>query len=167
MNDTTVYVGLDVHKDTITAAYVGPERPKLVYEAGPCGFWLHRYLTAKGLDCRVTAPSLIPKKPGERVKTDRRDARNLALGLKNGGLTFVHVPTADQEQFRDVVRAWQQAKRDVTASRQRLKAFLLRHDVRYTGRASWSAAHRRWLAEVVLPTAPQQIVFLRARGYDE
>lgn len=188
MNDTTVYVGLDVHKDTITAACVGaePEAPvidlgtigtqqyaidrllkklagqkhlKLVYEAGPCGFWLHRYLTGKGLDCVVTAPSLIPKKPGVRIKTDRRDARNLALGLKNGGLTLVHVPTADQEQFRDVVRAWQQAKRDVKAARQRLKAFLLRHDVRYTGKANWSAAHRRWLSEIVLPTAPQQIVF--------
>lgn len=188
MNDTTVYVGLDVHKDTITAASVDttPEAPvvdlgtigtqhyavnrllkklagrgplKLVYEAGPCGFWLHRYLTTKGLDCVVTAPSLIPKKPGVRIKTDRRDARNLALGLKNGALSLIHVPTVDQEQFRDVVRAWQQAKRDVTASRQRLKAFLLRHDIRYTGRAGWSAAHRRWLAEVVLPTAAQQIVF--------
>lgn len=188
MNDTTVYVGLDVHKDTITAASVGVEpqaavvdlgtigtqhyaidrlvkklapqgRLKLVYEAGPCGFWLHRYLTGKGLECVVTAPSLIPKKPGVRIKTDRRDARNLALGLKNGGLSLVHVPSADQEQFRDVVRAWQQAKRDVTAARQRIKAFLLRHDIRYTGRAGWSAAHRRWLSEVVLPTATQQIVF--------
>ncbi len=134
MNDTTVYVGLDVHKDTITTASVGaePEAPvvdlgtigtqhyaidrllkkltpqgrlKLVYEAGPCGFWLHRYLTGKGLDCVVTAPSLIPKKPGVRIKTDRRDARNLALGLKSGGLTLIHVPTPEQEQFRDVVRA--------------------------------------------------------------
>lgn len=192
MNDTTVYVGLDVHKDTITTAWVGhepeapvvdfgtlgtqqyaidrmlkkiPGRPKLVYEAGPCGFWLYRYLTAKGLDCVVTAPSLIPKKPGVRIKTDRRDARNLALGLKNGGLTLIHVPTPEQEQFRDVVRAWQQAKRDVTASRQRLKAFLLRHDIRYTGRAGWSAAHRRWLSR-----AQQQLHIhykkLTARGKD-
>jgi transposase len=71
----------------------------------------------------------------------------------------VHVPTPEAEQFRDVVRAWQQTKRDVVAARQRLKSFLLRHDVRYTGRANWSAAHRRWLAEMVLPSTPQQIVF--------
>lgn len=71
----------------------------------------------------------------------------------------MHVPTPAQEQFGDVVRAWQQAKRDVTASRQRLKSFLLRHDIRYTGKANWSAAHRRWLAELVLPRTAQQIVF--------
>ncbi len=186
MNDTTVYAGLDVHDDTITTAWVDhepeapvvdfgtigtqqyaidrmlkkpPGRPKLVYEAGPCGFSLYRNLTAKGLDCVMTAPSLIPKKPGVRIKTDRRDARNLALGLKNGGLILIHVPTPEQEQFRDVVRAWQQAKRDVTASRQRLKAFLLRHDIRYTGRAGWSAAHRRRLSEIVLPTTAQEIEF--------
>jgi transposase len=188
MKDTTVFVGLDVHKDSITAACVdaahdapvidlgtvgtqqyavdrllkklsGRGRLKLVYEAGPCGFWLHRYLTDKGLDCVVAAPSLIPRKPGDRIKTDRRDARNLALALRAGTLSTVHVPTPDQEQFRDVVRAWQQTKRDVSGARQRLKSFLLRHDIRYTGTANWSAAHRRWLSEMVLPAAPQQIVF--------
>jgi transposase len=188
MNDTTVFVGLDVHKESITAACVdavhdapvidlgtvgtqqyaidrllqklsGRGRLKLVYAAGPCGFWLHRYLTDKRLDCVVAAPSLIPRKPGDRIKTDRRDARNLALALRAGTLSTVHVPTPDQEQFRDVVRAWQQTKRDVSAARQRLKSFLLRHDIRYTGTANWSAAHRRWLAEMVLPAAPQQIVF--------
>lgn len=187
-HDTTIFVGLDVHKDSITAACVGthPDEPvvdvgtigtqqyaidrmlkklsgrgrlRLVYEAGPCGFWLHRYLTGQGLDCVVAAPSLIPKRPGDRIKTDRRDARNLALALRAGTLSAVHVPTPDQEQFRDVVRAWQQDKRDVTAARQRLKSFLLRHDVRYTGKANWSAAHRRWLADVVLPGTAQQIVF--------
>jgi transposase len=131
---------------------------QFVYEAGPCGFWLSRYLTSKGRSCTVVAPSLIPKSPGDRVKTDRRDARNLALGLRAGVLSAVHVPTPEQEAFRDVVRAWQQAKRDITAARQRLKSFLLRNDIRYTGRASWSAAHRRWLSELVLPSAPQQIV---------
>ncbi len=187
-HDTTTFVGLDVHKESIAVACIGadPDEPvvdvgtigtqqyaidrllkklsgrgrlRLVYETGPCGFWLHRYLSGKGLVCVVAAPSLIPKKPGERIKTDRRDARNLALALRAGTLTAVHVPSPDQEQFRDVVRAWQQAKRDVTAARQRLKSFLLRHDIRYTGTANWSAAHRRWLAEMVLPSTAQQIVF--------
>ena len=183
-----VFVGLDVHKDSITAACVGMDsdapvvnlgtlgtqpyaidrllkkvsgrgRLRVVYEAGPCGFWLQRYLAGRGVDCQVAAPSLIPRKPGERIKTDRRDARKLALGLRAATLTPVHIPTPEQEQFRDVVRAWQQAKRDVTIARQRLKAFLLRHDIRYTGTANWSAAHRRWLSETVLPGAAQQIVF--------
>jgi transposase len=187
MNDTTVFVGLDVHKDSITAACVdalhdapiidlgtvgaqqyaidrllkklsGRGRLKLVYEAGPCGFWLHRYLTGKRLECVVAAPSLIPRKPGDRIKTDRCAARNLALALRAGTLSTVHVPSVDQEQFRDVVRAWQQTKRDVSDARQRLKSFLLCHDIRYTGRANWSAAHRRWLSEMVLPSSPQQIV---------
>lgn len=188
MNDSTVYVGLDVHKDSITAACIGAETNAqlldlgkigtqqyaidrllkklsgmgclhVVYEAGPCGFWLHRYLQGKGVDCVVAAPSLIPKKPGDRVKTDRLDARNLALALRAGTLSVVHVPTPEQEQFRDVVRAWQQAKRDITAARQRLKSFLLRNDIRYEGRAAWTEAHRRWLSEMVLPRPAQQIVF--------
>lgn len=187
-HDTTVFVGLDVHKDSITVACVGSHptdpviefgkigtqqyaidrmikklsgrgRLKFVYEAGPCGFWLKRYLHGKDQDCMVAAPSLIPKRPGERVKTDRRDARNLALSLRAGTLTAVHIPTPEQEAFRDVVRAWQQSKRDITAAKQRLKSFLLRNDIRYTGRATWNAAHRRWLSELVLPRVPQQIVF--------
>ena len=121
-NDSTVFVGLDVHKDSITVACVGsaPTDPvidigtigtqqyamdrlvrklagrgplQFVYEAGPCGFWLSRYLTSKGRSCTVVAPSLIPKSPGDRVKTDRRDARNLALGLRAGVLSAVHVST--------------------------------------------------------------------------
>lgn len=186
--DTTIFVGLDVHKDSITAAFVGscPDEPvvdagtigtqqyaidrlckklsgrgvlRVVYEAGPCGFWLQRYLARKGIDCLVAAPSLIPKKPGERIKTDRRDARNLALALRAGTLSFVHVPTPDQEQFRDVVRAWHQSKRDVTAARQRLKSFLLRQDIRYSGTANWSKAHRRWLSDLTLPSPAHYLVF--------
>jgi transposase len=187
-HDSTVYVGLDVHKDSITAAYVasdpaatavdlgtlgtqqyaidrlikklsgrGPLR--FVYEAGPCGFWLQRYLHSVGQECMVAAPSLIPRRPGVRIKTDRLDARNLALALRAGTLTAVHVPAPEEEAFRDVVRAWQQSKRDVTAAKQRLKGFLLRNDIRYEGRSSWSTAHRRWLARLVLPSAAQQIVF--------
>ncbi|MGH8279729.1 MAG: IS110 family transposase, partial [Gammaproteobacteria bacterium] len=124
-----------------------------------CGFWLQRYLASRGLDCQVAAPSLIPKKPGDRIKTDRRDARNLALALRAATLSGVHIPTPEQEQFRDVVRAWQQVKRDVTGARQRLKSFLLRNDIRYTGKANGSAAHRRWLAEMILPSPAQQSVF--------
>ena len=185
--DSTTYVGLDVHKDSITVACVGAAntdpvidvgtigtqqyaidrlikklgsqgRLQWVYEAGPCGFWLQRYLAGKRQPCVVAAPSLIPKRPGDRIKTDRRDARNLALALRAGTLTPVHIPTPAQESFRDVVRAWQQAKRDITAARQRLKSFLLRNDIRYTGRASWNEAHRRWLSELVLPATAQQIV---------
>jgi len=192
-HDTTVFVGLDVHKDSITAACIGthPSEPpvdlgtigtqqyaidrllkklsgrgtlQFVYEAGPCGFWLERYLRSKGERCLVAAPSLIPRRPGERIKTDRRDARNLALALRAGTLSAVHVPTADQEAFRDVVRAWQQSKRDITGAKQRLKAFLLRNDVRYSGRATWNAAHRRWLSELVLPSASQQIVYQELLG---
>jgi transposase len=129
---------------------------RFVYEAGPCGFWLQRYLRSVGQSCEVAAPSLIPRRPGVRIKTDRLDARNLALALRAGTLTAVHVPTPEEEAFRDVVRAWQQSKRDVTAAKQRLKGFLLRNDIRYEGRASWSAAHRRWLARLVLPSTAQQ-----------
>jgi transposase len=102
---------------------------------------------------------LIPQRPGERIKTDRRDARNLALALRAGTLTAVHIPIPEQEAFRDVVRAWQQSKRDITAAQQRLKSFLLRNDIRYSGRPTWNTAHRRWLSELVLRSAPQQIIF--------
>lgn len=132
-NDSTLFVGLDVHKDSITVACIGSSASdpvidvgtigtqqyaidrlmaklsgrgtlQFVYEAGPCGFWLHRYLRSKGQICTVTAPSLIARCPGDRIKTDRRDARNLALGLRAGTLGAVHVPTPAQEAFRDVVR---------------------------------------------------------------
>jgi transposase len=187
-NDTTVFIGLDVHKDSIAVACVGSDSAdapvdvgtigtqryaldrlikklsgrgplRFVYEAGPCGFWLQRYLRSVGQDCVVAAPSLIPRRPGVRIKTDRLDARNLALALRAGTLTAVHIPAPEEEAFRDVVRAWQQCKRDVTAAKQRLKAFLLRNDIRYEGRATWSAAHRRWLARLVLHSPAQQIVF--------
>lgn len=188
MAHDTLFVGLDVHKDSITAACVGTDPAALpvdlgtcgtqqyaidrlikklsgrgqlrfVYEAGPCGFWPQRYLRSVAQECLVAAPSLIARRPGVRIKTDRLDARNLALALRAGTLTSVHVPSPEEETFRDVVRAWQQSKRDITAAKQRLKAFLLRNDIRYEGRASWSAAHRRWLSRLVLPSSAQQIVF--------
>jgi transposase len=124
-----LYVGLDVHKESIAVAYAPEERgtevvslgaigPRqcdidklirklqskgapliFVYEAGPCGYWLYRYLTRQGLRCHVVAPSLIPRKPGDRVKTDRRDAVMLARLMRSGDLTSIYVPTVEDEAF--------------------------------------------------------------------
>src|SRR5262249_6569771 len=186
---STLFVGLDVHKETIAVAYVAEEREAevvslgtigtrqcdidklirklqskgktlhLVYEAGPCGYWLYRYLTKKALQCWVVAPSQIPKNAGDRVKTDRRDAVQLARLLRSGDLSPVYIPSVEDEAIRDVVRAREDALQDLKAAKVRLKALLLRQDIRYEGRANWGAAHLRWLANVVCPTPAQQIVF--------
>jgi Transposase len=113
----------------------------------------------KGLSCHVVAPSLIPRKPGDRVKTDRRDAVLLARLMRSGDLTAIYVPTLEDEAIRDLSRGREDAMRDLKATKYRLKAFLLRQDIRYEGRANWNAAHLRWLSEVVCPTPAQQIVF--------
>jgi transposase len=185
----TLYLGWDVHKDSIAVAYVaqehGAEVPSLgtigtrqgdidhlirkmqskakhlmfVYEAGPCGYGLYRSLTQKGHTCWVVAPSLIPKKAGDRVKTDRRDAIQLARLMRSGDLSPVYVPKVEDEAIRDLTRAREDAIRDLKTAKFRLKAFLLRHDIRYTGRAAWGPAHLRWLSEVVCPAPAQQIVF--------
>jgi transposase len=131
----------------------------LVYEAGPCGYWLSRYLRKKGDDCWVVAPSLIPKKAGDRVKTDRRDAMPLARLMRSGDLTPVSVPTVEDEASRDLCRAREDAIRDLQTAQFRLKAFLRRHDMRSTGRATWNPAHLRWLSDVVCPTPAQPMVF--------
>ena len=195
---TPLFVGLDVHKETISVAYAagGTAEPphfvgqigtrqcdmdKLVrrlhtrssrlvfaYEAGPSGYVLHRHLTDKGLDCRVVAPSLIPKKPGDRVKNDRRDAVELARLLRSGDLTGVYVPSVDDEAIRDVCRARDATRITLKAAKLRLKAFLLRLGFNYVGRADWNDAHRRYLAQVVCPTPAQQIVFQESlRAVDE
>jgi transposase len=130
-----------------------------VYEAGPCGYWLYRYLRKKDYDCWVVAPSLIPKKAGDRVKTDRRDALQLARLARSGDLTGVYVPQVQDEAIRDLSRARADAISDCKDAKFRLKAFLLRHDIRSTGRAHWGPAHLRWLSEVVWPTPTQHIVF--------
>ncbi|MDN5939059.1 MAG: IS110 family transposase [Salinisphaera sp.] len=186
-NDTTIHVGLDVHKDSIVAAYANGlgevqvlgnigvlerdidrlckrmqskgSRVSFVYEAGPCGYGLHRLLTKKGFDCMVCAPSLIARKPGDRIKTDRRDAVMLVKALRMGDLSPVHVPDVEDEALRDLVRAWDAAKRDMRKARQRLKSFLLMHDVRYTGKADWGPAHRRWLSEFVFQVPWSQLAF--------
>jgi len=186
---TTLSVGLDVHKDSISVAYaldgspepaqfLGPigtrqcDLDKMIrrlhskashlvfaYEAGPCGYVLYRYLTAKGFDCQVVAPSLIPKRPGDRVKNDRRDAVELARLLRSGDLTPVYVPAVEDEAIRDLCRARDATRITLRSAKLRLKSFLLRLGLHYTGRANWSAAHRRYLAKVVCPTPTQQIVF--------
>src|SRR5262249_28038275 len=101
-----------------------------VYEAGPCGYWLYRYLLRKGLTCCVVAPSLIPRKPGDRVKTDKREGVPLPRLLRPGALTPIYVPAVPDEAIRDLARAREDALRDLNAARFRLKALLLRNDIR-------------------------------------
>lgn len=125
---------------------------RFVYEAGPCGYAVYRYLTGKGFDCTVCAPSKVARKPGDRVKTDQRDARKLVRALRMNDLSAVHVPDATDEAFRDLVRVWGATRQDLAKAKQRLKSFLLVHDVRYSGKANWGPAqqaHRRWLARFV------------------
>ena len=184
-----LFVGMDVHKETIDVALAtnrinGKVRHygqisnridaidklvaklkreattlKFVYEAGPCGFGLYRHLTRKGHQCDVIAPSLIPKKPGDRIKTDRRDALRLAQLYRAGDLTPVYIPKVDDEAIRDLSRAREDAMLQQRAARQRLKSFLLRHGIRYEGSANWNERHLRWLTEVIMPTPAQQIAF--------
>jgi transposase len=129
-----------------------------IYEAGPCGSWLYRYVTKKGYDGWVVAPSLVPQKAGDRVKTDRRDAMQLARLARSGDLTVVDVPTVEAKARRDLTRAREETLSHLQDAKLRLTAFFLRHDSRYTGRAKWSPAHLRWLSEVVCPTPAQQLV---------
>lgn len=188
MNEfNNIYVGLDVHKSSIAVAVArdGREAPEyygeighdavsirnflkklspegevlnVCYEAGPTGYGLYRLLTAQGHDCEVVAPSLIPRKPGERLKTDRRDAQMLARLHRAGELTPVWVPDQEQEAMRDLTRAREDMKALELKSRQRLGAFLLRHGKVYQGRSRWTQAHWRWLEEVKFENPIQQIV---------
>lgn len=188
MNDFSKYVGLDVHKESIAVsvadAHGGEVRwlgevantpedvVKLVrrlkkdgatlslcYEAGPCGYGLHRQLLELGQDCQVVAPSLIPKKPGDRVKTDRRDSLTLARLHRAGELTSVWVPDEAQEALRDLTRAREDMKHLQRQVKQRLLAFLLRHGRSYPGKKRWSQAHYRWLETLKFDQPVQQIVF--------
>ena len=129
-----------------------------VYEAGPCGYWVYRLLTSLGHCCYVVAPSLIAKKPGQRVKTDKRDAMMLAQRLKQCDLTAIYVPEPEDEAVRDLSRARETAMQDLNDARYQFKAFLLRNNIRYEGPANWSLKHLRWLTELVLPHPCQQIV---------
>jgi transposase len=186
---STLSIGLDVHQESIAVASVAKEHDAevislgtigtrqadidhlvrrlqakakhliFVYEAGPCGYWLSRDLTKEGHVCWVVAPSLMPKKAGDRVQTDRRDAVQPARLRRSGDLTSVYVPAVEDEAIRDLGRAREDAIADLKTAKFRLKAFLRRHDIRYTGRATWGSAHLRWLSEVVCATPAQQIVF--------
>jgi transposase len=186
---STIFVGLDQHKESITVAYVGADRSlepillgsigtrasdidamvrklqskgkKLIfaYEAGPCGYGLYRHLTRKGHTCLVVAPAKIPRKPGERVKNDKRDATNLCRLLRSNDLKCVYVPQVGDEAIRDLCRAREDAVSDLKTTKHRIKSFLLRHDIRFNGKADWKTPHLRWLGEVKCATSAQQVVF--------
>lgn len=178
MGESTTYVGLDVHQASVMAAVwrpgasgpeVGPapvELPKLVrwvqrvaaggpvhvaYEAGPCGYPLVRALGRAQVRCTVVAPSLIPQPAGgrrQRMKTDRRDARQLVTYLRQGLLTAVTVPSETEEALREVTRARQQLQRDVVRARHRVSKLLLRHGQRWTQTTAWTRAYRAWVRDL-------------------
>jgi transposase len=179
------FVGLDTHAESITVAVADDGRgaaqalgsvpnnfssltkvlrrlgpPAIVvccYEAGPTGFGLARQLTAAGWNCSVIAPSLVPKKPGSRVKTNRRDAAKLAHFLRSGDLTTVFIPDEDSEAIRDLSRARAAAKRAERVARQQLSKFLLRHGRHFTG-TTWKRDHREWIAQQRFERPAQQCV---------
>jgi len=189
MREFSKYVGLDTHKETIAVAvadaiggkarYYGeianaPEAiRKLVkklcpdgevisfcYEAGPCGYEIYRQISRLGHHCSVVAPSLIPTKPGERVKTDRRDSEKLSQLDRAGELTAVWVPDQEQEAMRDLTRAREDMKGLERITKQRLNAFLLRYGRMYeSGKSRWTQAHFRWLEGLKFDVTVQQIVF--------
>jgi transposase len=187
MAEPITYVGLDVHKETIAVALAAAGKRgevreygtiantptalkalaskltksgvalRFCYEAGPCGYGIQRQLSAAGHECVVVAPSLIPRKPGDRIKTDRRDAGNLAKLHRAGELTPVWVPDRAHEAVRDLVRARQAAVRALRQARQQLSGFLLRQGQHYN-RPAWTLMHRRWLAGLRFAQAVHHLV---------
>jgi len=185
------FVGLDVHKETIAVAVAEPdgsvvslgmipnwpeavrrlvkrlgpvEKQRVCYEAGPCGYVLYWQLTGLGVECDVVAPSLIPQKAGDRVKTDRRDAKKLARTYRSGDLTAVWVPDAEHEALRDLVRAREAAKKDELRARHRLGKFLLRRGYRAPeGVKAWTKRHTEWLRSLRLEHPTQEVVFIDYR----
>jgi transposase len=174
MTRNITFVGMDAHKASISVAMLLPGEQRAVewkidnrsaviarlakrlkkdslgdvvacYEAGPTGYALMRQLESLGVSCKVIAPALIPKRAGDHVKTDKRDARKLASLFRAGLLTEVHPPTPEQEAVRDLCRARDDARDDRARARHRLGKFLLRHGLSHTGKA-WTLAHRRWLS---------------------
>src|SRR5512132_3385579 len=168
-DSTTVTVGLDVHASSVRLAAIrGDElldertlpydqdaveralrrwpQVRCCYEAGPTGFGLYRHLVERGIACQVVAPGLVPTRPGDRVKTDPRDARKLARLLAGGLLEPITVPSEQQEALRDLVRAREDARLDRMRDRHRLSKFLLRHGLRLPAK-SWTVVRRKWLGE--------------------
>ena len=186
------HIGLDVHKETIAVAVLRPgesecdervientpaalrklvarfpERAALrsCYEAGPTGYDTHRLLSSLGVPCEVIAPSLIPRRSGVRVKTDRADARNLARLHRAGELTAVRVPTVEEEALRDLVRVRGELKGDLRVARQRLKSLLLRYGQRYpVPRGRWSARYEVWLGSLAFDEPAAQAAFDHLRS---
>jgi transposase len=185
MVEATTHVGLDVHKQSISVAMLLPGSAKATqwemrnepaevqrlarrlrdaaggavlctYEAGPCGYVLQRQLAREGIGCQVVAPSLIPRKPGERIKTDRRDARKLAELLRAGLLTEVRPPTEAEEALRDLCRCREDARVDLMRARHRLGKMLLRRDLRYAGKL-WTEQHRAWMWSLKLEHAAEKM----------
>jgi transposase len=187
----TGFVGLDAHAQAISIAVADPGRTAarflgtvgskfaeltkaldklgrpadllIVYEAGPCGYALARDLAGAGYRCEMVAPSKVPRRPGERVKTDRRDALMLASLARAGELIPVRVPDERDEAIRDLSRARVDAVRARLKARQQLKALLLRQGHRYTGKSSWTAAHERYLAKISFAHRAQDISFVEYR----
>ncbi len=188
----TSFVGLDMHSDSIAIGvaprgreephFVGtvppqlgalskalgrlgePQALQIVYEAGPCGYTLARQLRAHGYACEVIAPAKVPRRPGDRIKTDRRDALLLARAARAGDLVNVTIPDEPDEAIRDLCRAREDAVRARLKARQQLKAMLLRHGRRYTGRSSWTAAHELYLASVSFKHPAQDIAYAEYRS---
>lgn len=194
MKYSTKYVGLDVSKEKIAVAIAdeGREEPrylgmirntpeelrrlvkkldnscqlKFCYEAGPTGYGIYRFLVSLGMECEVIAPSLIPQKPGDRVKTDRRDALRLAQLYRAGELTSVYVPTEEDEILRDLVRAREDAKEDALRAKHRLSKFLLRRDVHPPkGVKTRTAAYNKWLNALTFESSTLNIVFQEYRQH--
>ena len=186
MKNITTYVGVDAHKkDLFIAMLVGdhttpvtwqlanepnavrrlvrklerdaPGPVRMCYEAGPCGYALQRQVTTSRVSCQVIAPALIPRKPGERIKTNRRDARKLPELLRAGLLTEVRPPTPEEEAVRDLCRARDDAREDLQRCRHRLGKLLLRRGLHYSGR-NWTHAHRRWVDSLVWAQPAERIV---------
>jgi transposase len=132
---------------------------RCVYEAGPCGYELQRYLTGNGISCEVVAPALIPKKSGDRVKTDKRDARKLGRLYRAGELTVIYVPEPEQEAVRDLIRSREDAVQDVARKRHQLSKFLLRHGHRYRDGKPWTRGHKKWMQGICFEINYLKVVF--------
>lgn len=189
MKNSINWIGIDDHADGLTIAhYTGmeaeptrewevipnekglqtlvrwlgslPGEVRCVYEAGPCGYELYRLITRKGFGCEVVAPSLTPRKPGDRVKTNRRDARKLATLYRGGQLTAIVVPDRKQESVRDLIRMRESVRKSVLSLHHQLSKFLLRHAHRYRDGKAWTQKHWRWIRALQIDEPYEQIVLV-------